>query len=31
MDKNIYESPLNSRYASKEMKEIFSPNKKFKT
>ena len=31
MDKNIYESPLNSRYASKEMKEIFSPDKKFKT
>lgn len=31
MNKNIYESPLNSRYASKEMKEIFSPNKKFKT
>lgn len=31
MDKNIYESPLNSRYASKEMKELFSPDKKFKT
>ncbi|MDE6181573.1 MAG: adenylosuccinate lyase [Eubacteriales bacterium] len=31
MNKNIYESPLNSRYASKEMKEIFSPDKKFKT
>ena len=29
--KNEYESPLNSRYASKEMKEIFSPDKKFKT
>lgn len=29
--KNIYESPLNSRYASKEMKEIFSPDMKFKT
>ncbi len=29
--KNIYESPLNSRYASDEMKEIFSPDKKFKT
>ncbi|MCD7854333.1 MAG: adenylosuccinate lyase [Clostridiales bacterium] len=29
--KDIYESPLNSRYASKEMKEIFSPDKKFKT
>ena len=29
--KDIYESPLNSRYASKEMKEIFSPDMKFKT
>ncbi len=29
--KNIYESPLNSRYSSKEMKEIFSPDMKFKT
>ncbi|MCC8014397.1 MAG: adenylosuccinate lyase [Eubacterium sp.] len=29
--KDIYESPLNSRYSSKEMKEIFSPDKKFKT
>ncbi len=29
--KDIYESPLNSRYASKEMKEVFSPDKKFKT
>ncbi len=28
---NIYESPLNTRYASDEMKEIFSPDKKFKT
>lgn len=28
---NIYESPLNSRYASKEMKGIFSPDTKFKT
>lgn len=28
---NTYESPLNSRYASSEMKEIFSPDKKFKT
>lgn len=26
-----YESPLNSRYASKEMQYIFSPDKKFKT
>ena len=31
MDKTTYESPLNSRYASLEMKEIFSPDKKFKT
>lgn len=31
MKKDIYESPLNSRYAGKEMKEIFSPDKKFKT
>ncbi|MCD8091185.1 MAG: adenylosuccinate lyase [Clostridiales bacterium] len=29
--KNIYESPLNSRYSSREMKEIFSPDMKFKT
>ncbi len=29
--KNIYESPLNSRYASSKMKEIFSPDTKFKT
>lgn len=29
--KNEYESPLNSRYASKEMKEVFSPDMKFKT
>ena len=28
---NSYESPFNSRYASKEMQEIFSPDKKFKT
>lgn len=28
---NIYESPLNSRYASDEMKELFSPDMKFKT
>lgn len=28
---NIYESPLNSRYASEEMKYIFSPDYKFKT
>lgn len=31
MKKDIYESPLNSRYASREMKYIFSPDKKFKT
>lgn len=31
MNKNIYESPLNSRYAGKEMKYIFSPDKKFTT
>ncbi len=30
-NKDIYESPLNSRYAGKEMKEIFSPDKKFRT
>jgi len=29
--KDVYESPLNSRYASKEMKEVFSPDKKFRT
>ena len=29
--KNTYETPLNSRYASDEMKYIFSPDKKFKT
>ena len=28
---NTYESPLNSRYASEEMKYIFSPDKEFKT
>ncbi|MBR0277349.1 MAG: adenylosuccinate lyase [Clostridia bacterium] len=28
---NIYETPLNSRYASDEMKELFSPDTKFKT
>ena len=31
MRKDVYDSPLNSRYASKEMKYIFSPDKKFKT
>lgn len=31
MNRDNYESPLNSRYASKEMKYIFSPDKKFKT
>lgn len=29
--KDIYESPLNSRYSSEEMKYIFSPDFKFKT
>jgi len=29
--KNIYESPLNTRYASEEMLELFSPDTKFKT
>ncbi len=29
--RNTYESPLTSRYASKEMSELFSPDKKFKT
>jgi adenylosuccinate lyase len=29
--KNTYESPLNSRYASKEMQSLFSPDIKFKT
>lgn len=31
MATNVYESPLNSRYASKEMQYIFSPDKKFST
>lgn len=31
MSKDIYESPLNSRYASPEMKAVFSPDMKFKT
>ena len=31
MNKNTYESPLNSRYASKEMQYIFSPDRKFTT
>ena len=31
MMKDTYESPLNSRYASREMKYIFSPDKKFRT
>ncbi len=29
--KNTYESPLTSRYASVEMQELFSPDKKFRT
>ncbi len=29
--KNTYENPLNSRYASKEMQELFSPDMKFRT
>ena len=29
--KNTYETPLNSRYASAEMKEVFSPDRKFRT
>ncbi|MGI6776550.1 MAG: adenylosuccinate lyase [Acetivibrionales bacterium] len=29
--KSIYESPLNSRYASKEMQQLFSPDMKFRT
>lgn len=31
MSKDVYESPLNSRYASREMKYIFSPDFKFRT
>ena len=31
MVKDTYESPLSTRYASKEMKYIFSPDKKFRT
>lgn len=31
MEKNVYESPLSSRYSSKEMKYIFSPDMKFRT
>ena len=31
MAKDTYESPLSARYASKEMKYIFSPDKKFRT
>ncbi|MDR1805410.1 MAG: adenylosuccinate lyase [Clostridium sp.] len=31
MSNNSYQSPLNSRYASKEMQELFSPDRKFKT
>ena len=31
MSKQVYESPLSSRYASDEMQYIFSPDKKFTT
>ncbi|MCR5652782.1 MAG: adenylosuccinate lyase [Ruminococcus sp.] len=31
MSKNAYESPLSARYSGKEMKYIFSPDKKFRT
>lgn len=31
MPKDTYESPLSSRYADKEMKYLFSPDKKFRT
>lgn len=31
MQKNTYESPLNTRYASREMQTLFSPDMKFKT
>ena len=31
MTKSTYESPLNSRYAGKEMQYVFSPDKKFTT
>jgi adenylosuccinate lyase len=31
VNKSIYESPFNSRYSSKEMLELFSPDRKFKT
>ena len=31
MSRDTYESPLSARYASKEMKYIFSPDKKFRT
>jgi adenylosuccinate lyase len=31
LDKSVYESPFNSRYSSREMLELFSPDKKFRT
>lgn len=30
-DNEIYQSPLNSRYASREMQQLFSPERKFRT
>ena len=29
--KDVYESPLNSRYASQAMQNLFSPDRKFRT
>jgi len=31
MNRNMYETPFNTRYSSKEMIELFSPDKKFRT
>ena len=30
-DRDVYENPLTSRYASRAMRRIFSPNRKFRT